>query len=46
MLTAALVLRAAALVPTIADGLNRACEALDSGAASAVLEALCRAGRI
>jgi anthranilate phosphoribosyltransferase len=46
LLTAALVLRAGALVPTIADGLHRASEALDSGAASAVLGSLCRAGKI
>lgn len=46
LLTAALVLRAAALVPTLADGLHRASESLDSGAASAVLESLCRAGTL
>jgi len=37
LLTAAIILRTARIVPTFAEGVDRATEALDSGAASAVL---------
>ena len=40
LLGAAIMLRAAAIVPTFADGVSLATEALDSGEASAILERL------
>jgi anthranilate phosphoribosyltransferase len=46
VLTAALALRTAGLVPTLADGLSKAADAIDSGAASAVLERLRAASRL
>lgn len=40
LLTAAVILRTGRVVPTFADGVGRAAEALDSGEASAILERL------